>query len=590
VADGVAQGVTLLAGRYEVGELIGRGGMADVHVGVDSRLGRRIAIKLLKPELAKDPAFRSRFRREAQDAAKMAHPTIVRVFDAGEETILGENGAEEQIPYIVMELVEGQLLTDIIALGALDAHQAVGIIGQVLTALEYSHKAGVVHRDIKPGNIMITPSGNVKVMDFGIARAISETSTTIAHTSAIVGTARYFSPEQARGETVDARADLYSTGIVLFEMLAGDPPFVGSNPVAVAYQHVNQQAIRPSAINPAISPALDAVVMRAIAKDREERFQSAAEFRAAVTGLDSATTVIKRPAPVSDTTTALFGVNPTRPESATATIRQLTVDDQTRGSRGTQSRPPVAWIWGGVAVMAVIIVAVLYWALNLTANPFVNSNTISVPELSGQTWEDAEALLTERSLEPTKLQEGSDEIELGHVVRTEPEAGTTVAEDAEVRVYVSSGGAVRTIPSVEGDDIATATQTLTDAGYTVSSTVTEEHSASLADGVVMATSPEQGADVAQGTEVILTVSDGKIDIPSVVDEKIGTATKMLRGADYRLDVTQLTDMSCSTGLVTEQSIVGVEEQHSEITLTYCAAQPEPGETQEGESTETPEDD
>ena len=272
----------VLAGRYRVGALIGRGGMADVHVGTDTRLGRHVAIKLLKPQLANDPAFRMRFRQEAQSAARMAHPTIVRVFDAGEETVVDASGQEVQLPFIVMEYVEGRLLKDIIHDGPLEPAAAVRVIDGVLTALEYSHRAGVVHRDIKPGNIMITTTGQVKVMDFGIARAVSDSSTTVAQTTAILGTASYFSPEQAKGETVDARTDLYSTGVVLFEMLTGRPPFRGDTPVAVAYQHVSERPVKPSVINPKVSPALDAVVLHALAKNRDERYQTAAEFRADV--------------------------------------------------------------------------------------------------------------------------------------------------------------------------------------------------------------------------------------------------------------------------------------------------------------------
>jgi len=207
----VTEGTRLLAGRYEVGALIGRGGMSDVHVGTDIRLGRRVAIKLLKPALATDPRFRVLFREEAQKAARMAHPTIVRVFDAGEETVREPNGLETQVPYIVMEFVDGRLLKDIVAEGPLEPREAVRIVSGILTALEYSHRALLVHRDIKPGNVMVTQNGQVKVMDFGIARAVSDNSVTVADTSAVLGTAQYFSPEQARGETVDARTDLYST-------------------------------------------------------------------------------------------------------------------------------------------------------------------------------------------------------------------------------------------------------------------------------------------------------------------------------------------------------------------------------------------
>ncbi|HEY8590631.1 MAG TPA: protein kinase, partial [Naasia sp.] len=205
--------------------------MADVYLGTDIRLGRTVAIKLLKSSLTGDPAFRSRFRQEAQAAARMAHPTIVRVFDAGEEIVRDANGVESPVPFIIMEYVDGKLLKDIIGMGPLEPAEAVHIVDGILTALEYSHRAGVVHRDIKPGNIMITRTGQVKVMDFGIARAVSDSSATVAQTTAILGTAAYFSPEQARGESVDARTDLYSTGLVLFEMLTGRQPFRGNSAV-----------------------------------------------------------------------------------------------------------------------------------------------------------------------------------------------------------------------------------------------------------------------------------------------------------------------------------------------------------------------
>ncbi len=259
----------LLAGRYRLGDLIGRGGMSNVYMGRDERLGRQVAIKLLRSQLAGDPIFRTRFRQEAQAASRMAHPTIVRVFDAGEERIAEPGGFEGVVPFIVMEYVDGRLLKDVIKSdGPLDVAEAIRVTEGILTALEYSHRAGVVHRDIKPGNVMITHGGQVKVMDFGIARAISDSSATVAQTTAILGTAQYFSPEQARGESVDARTDLYSTGIVLFEMLTGRPPFSGDTPVAVAYQHVSEAPAAPSSLNPLVSPAVDQVVLHALAKDR----------------------------------------------------------------------------------------------------------------------------------------------------------------------------------------------------------------------------------------------------------------------------------------------------------------------------------
>jgi serine/threonine protein kinase/beta-lactam-binding protein with PASTA domain len=269
----------VIAGRYEVGNLIGRGGMADVYEGVDTRLGRTVAIKLLKADLANDPNFEARFRQEAQASARMAHPTIVRVYDAGEDVTVDSNGNTNRHPFIVMEYVNGKLLRDLLHERRLTLQEAIDFETGVLTALEFSHRAGIVHRDIKSANVMITEAGQVKVMDFGIARAVSENSATVAHTSGIVGTAQYFSPEQAKGESVDARTDLYSAGVLLYEMLAGRPPFKGESAVSVAYQHVSEAVVPPSEFDSNVSPEMDAVVLRALAKDRNERFQSAEEFR-----------------------------------------------------------------------------------------------------------------------------------------------------------------------------------------------------------------------------------------------------------------------------------------------------------------------
>ncbi len=269
----------VIAGRYKVGNLIGRGGMADVYEGVDTRLGRTVAIKLLKADLANDPNFEARFRQEAQASARMAHPTIVRVYDAGEDTVTDSNGNEVKHPFIIMEFVSGKLLRDLLHERRLTRTETVDYASGVLTALEFSHRAGVIHRDIKAANVMITDGGLVKVMDFGIARAVSDSSATLAHSTGIMGTAQYFSPEQAKGETVDSRTDLYSAGVLLFEMLAGRPPFKGETAVSVAYQHVSEAVPAPSSFDSSISPELDAVVLRALAKDRNDRFQTAEEFR-----------------------------------------------------------------------------------------------------------------------------------------------------------------------------------------------------------------------------------------------------------------------------------------------------------------------
>ena len=267
----------LVGGRYELGELLGRGGMAEVRKGHDTRLGRVVAIKRLRTDLASDATFQARFRREAQSAASLNHPAIVAVYDTGEEPASDGSGVSQ--PYIVMEFVAGRTLRDILRDGRkILPERALEITSGVLSALDYSHRAGIIHRDIKPGNVMLTPSGDVKVMDFGIARAMSD-SNTMTQTAAVVGTAQYLSPEQARGETVDSRSDVYSAGCLLYELLTGRPPFVGDSPVAVAYQHVREPARPPSDHDTDLTPAVDAIVMKALAKRLEDRYQSAAAMR-----------------------------------------------------------------------------------------------------------------------------------------------------------------------------------------------------------------------------------------------------------------------------------------------------------------------
>src|ERR1051325_2014018 len=265
-----------LGGRYELGHVLGGGGMPEVSLAHDTRLGRTVAVKTLRADLARDPSFQARFRREAQSAASLNHPAIVAVYDTGEDYIDGVS-----IPYIVMEYVDGSTLRELLPSGRkLLPERAMEMTVGILQALEYSHRAGIVHRDIKPANVMLTRNGQVKVMDFGIARAMGDSGMTMTQTSAVIGTAQYLSPEQAKGEQVDARSDLYSTGCLLYELLTGRPPFIGDSPVAVAYQHVREQAQPPSVFDPEITPEMDAIVLKALVKDRDSPYQSADEMRA----------------------------------------------------------------------------------------------------------------------------------------------------------------------------------------------------------------------------------------------------------------------------------------------------------------------
>jgi serine/threonine-protein kinase len=576
VTDGVTEQVRLLAGRYQVGALLGRGGMAEVHAGVDARLGRKVAIKLLKPSLANDPAFRTRFRQEAQAAARMAHPTIVRVFDAGEETARDASGAELQVPFIIMEQVDGKLLKDIVAQGPLDPAEAIRITEGILTALEYSHRAGVVHRDIKPGNVMVTSAGQVKVMDFGIARAISDSSATIAQTSAILGTAQYFSPEQARGEAVDARTDLYSTGVVLYELLTGRPPFRGDTAVAVAYQHVSEAPVPPNVLNPSVSPSLNAVVLHALAKDRFERFQSAADFR---TDLEIAGEgKVPDHTPVKDDfTSTLFGVNPNANAASEATLRRLAEDSGEPATPRTQSRPPVAWIWAGVAIMAVFVIAALFWVFSLAPTSLVGPGTaVEVPDVSGMEAAEGIQELEDLGLLPRQTEDSSDTIESGYIIGTDIDPGSTVSPGQEIVVIVSAGKAKVTLPNLSFKSEAEAIATIEGLGlvYGVTTTV---YSPNVPASVVVGAQPEDRADsvatavqVEAGSTVNLVVSNGLVNIPDVSGQPITQAQATLSGGDYQLTVRLDPVAGCTGQAVTGQSLKGDAPQKSTITLSYCA--------------------
>ena len=615
----------VIAGRYTLGSLIGRGGMADVYEGTDTILGRKVAIKLLKADLAADPSYESRFREEAQASARMAHPTIVRVYDTGEESSIDENGTERRTPYIVMEYVRGTLLRDLMHERKLGAPEAIGYAEGILTALEFSHKAGIIHRDIKSANVMITDTGLVKVMDFGIARAISDGSATQAHTMGIVGTAQYFSPEQARGESVDARTDLYSTGVVLYEMLAGRPPFTGETAVSVAYQHVSEAVTPPSAHNPELSAALDEVVLRALAKDRNERFQSAEEFRehllaasiATATGPTPIVEVAEEPvveeapaelsfedllnedflstpveevaapvveAPVVETPMAAptEAFTPTTDTNPFATIG-VEFEPIAEGeeftpvrSKSASQKPSPGLLWGIGSGLSVVLVGLLVWILAFGGGGLTNFNPTqggkSVADVVGMSYADATAALGAQKLVVSERFEMSETVEANLVLRTDPPAGTKVAEGTMIILYVSSGKTQVVVPNVAGMTEAEAQLALQNAKLSLGS-ITEGTSSRLLKGQVISTDPIAGTSVSEGTVINLLISNGQVMVPDVTGLGLSEATRLLSGPDVGLTVEKsslepcLNDSAPLGVIVRQQSVpAGLVDAGSVITI------------------------
>lgn len=556
----------VLSGRYRVDEAIGRGGMASVYRGYDVTLGREVAIKILDRELADDNAFRTRFRLEAQAASRMAHPTIVRVYDAGEDSLTGPDGVVRPVPFIVMELVKGHLLKDIISAGPVPVTDAVRYVDGILEALEYSHRAGVVHRDIKPGNVMVTDAGQVKVMDFGIARAVSDSSSTVAETTQILGTAAYFSPEQAKGEPVDARADLYSTGVVLYELLTGRQPFRGESPVAVAYQHVSEAPVPPSEVNETVPRALDTVALRALAKDPFQRYQDAAGFREALDATVDGRQPSKRQ--VGALTSELYGPNPKQAAETARSLRQLSTDTT---MKRTQAGPPVAWIWAGVALLAVLLISLLFWVLTIQPGDDLPANVRVVPDVAGMTYERANEELAKHDLLAVQDEEASTEVAEGNVIRTDPAAGTSVTPEQEVRVYVSTGQEMSTVPPLAGLPQDAATAALAEAGLALG-TITQRNDPGLAGGTVISADQTEGANVPAGTTVNLVVASGRVTISDVRGYTVEAATRDLE--EVELTVLTQEDPNCpasSPPTVSAQSLApGDVPVHSEITLTFCS--------------------
>ncbi|WP_224779782.1 Stk1 family PASTA domain-containing Ser/Thr kinase [Leucobacter sp. Psy1] len=555
----------ILAGRYAIGEFVGQGGMATVYRGTDTKLGRQVAIKVMKANLADDADFRERFRQEAQSASRMAHPTIVRVFDAGDDLIQTADGPQ-RLPFIVMEYVEGTNLRQLASERRISQSEASRITDSVLTALEYSHRAGIVHRDIKPANIMITTDGQVKVMDFGIARAVSETSSTLQQTTAVLGTAAYFSPEQAKGDTVDARTDLYSTGVLLYELLTGAVPFQGDTAVSVAYQHVSERPTPPSERDSDVTAELDRVVLHAMQKDRARRFQSASEFRDALRLAAEGTMPKLASDHGGDSDTVLFSGGEEVSESDLA-LRQLA---ESGGGSRTQSRPPVMWTWAAILTIGAVIVAVVFWLVTLSPYQVFPEESREVPDLAGIEREAATETLEGMGLVPIPVERADEDVAAEHVISTDPEVGANLSEGDTITIYVSTGPATAEIPETENMSVEDYTSEIEGLGLVVGQ-VNTENDPVAPKGRVMGVSPEVGTSVESNTVVTLTVSSGNVQVPDVKGQSLTAAQSQLESLSLSLKIVPNDDCDQVNNLpIVEQSAVGDQPQGTEVSLTYCS--------------------
>jgi eukaryotic-like serine/threonine-protein kinase len=506
-----------LSDRYELGEILGFGGMSEVHLARDVRLHRDVAVKVLRADLARDPSFYLRFRREAQNAAALNHPSIVAVYDTGEaETPTGP------LPYIVMEYVDGVTLRDIVHNdGPLPARRAIEIIADACQALNFSHQNGIIHRDVKPANIMISAANAVKVMDFGIARAIADSGNSVTQTAAVIGTAQYLSPEQARGDSVDARSDVYSLGCVLYEILTGEPPFTGDSPVAVAYQHVREDPVPPSKRHEGISADLDAVVLKALTKNPENRYQTAAEMRADLVRVHN-------------------GETPEAPKVFTDADRSSLLSSAAAGHGGPRTDPLPRQSVGetdrdrgggsiGRWVVAVAVLAVLTIVVVIAFNTFGGSSRdVQVPDMRGQVSADAIAALQNRGFKTRTLQKPDSTVPPDHVINTDPGANASVGAGDEITINVSTGPEQREVPDVSSLSYTDAVTKLKAAGFTKFRQANSPSTPELL-GKVIGTNPPANQTSAITNLITVIVGSGPEtkQVPDVAGQTVDLAQKNL---------------------------------------------------------------
>lgn len=550
---------THLGDRYDVGQVIGRGGMAEVYEGTDRRLNRRVAIKVLRPDLARDPMFQERFRREAQSAAGLNHPNIVAIYDTGEDLI--DDGANQvSIPYIVMEYVDGVTLRHMLNNGPrILPERALEVVAGVLAALDYAHRHGIVHRDIKPANIMINSHGDAKVMDFGIARAMSDAATSVTATSAVMGTAQYLSPEQARGESVDARSDIYSTGCVLYELLTSNPPFNGESPVSIAYQHVNELPKVPSSIDPSIPTTLDAITMTALTKSPASRYQTAAEMRFDIERAIAGLPIASRPsnAPAADL--------------GSTTVLPLTEVAPSAAAVATATKPNSKKKWISVSIAAVVSAVLLLFIGNQLLNP--GQDLVTTPNLKSKTVDEARVALAEVGLKVgTETPQADDNVPKGTIIGQDPAPGELLEVGQAVNLIVSAGKDQVPVPDLLSlQSVDDARSVLIEAKLLLGRVTPVD--SELPEGTILEQDPPATTVVDIGTLVSVTVSNGKILIPDVTGMNQTQAKNALVNAGFLVDIVKQTDANVAPGIVLSQSPEpnALALKGSIVTLTVASA-------------------
>jgi serine/threonine-protein kinase len=504
-----------------------------------------VAIKLLRADLARDANFLTRFRREAQAAGGLAHPNIVAIYDSGEETTTESGGATVPLPYIVMEYVDGETLrAKLQRENVIAPSEAATIVEGVLAALAYSHRMGIVHRDIKPANVMITRSRDLKVMDFGIARAVADTSATMTQTQAVIGTAQYLSPEQAQGLPVDARSDLYSTGCLLFELLTGRPPFVGESPVSVAYQHVGEKPQPPSSFNHDVPTAYDNITLHALEKPRERRYQSATEFRNDLVAAREGRPLSAAAAgAVLGAAAAMAGAGTLVADPDLVPLEDVPLDDPGRKRPG--------WVYALIALAVVLVLAGTTWtgiALFARQSP----EQVPVPNLAGLTETAARTALTNAQLVARVENKPSPTVLKGQVMAQNPAQGTKVNTGSTVTIDVSTGPDAAAIPNVVGFTQEAATTALKSAGFTVG-TIQQVDDNAQQKGNVLGTDPAVGAVTPFATPVTLKVATGKVPVPDVRTKNFGVAQDTLQKAGLTAQIQPVDDAKATEGTVLDQS-------------------------------------